>query len=77
MEEAGQGDNLAQEREAYFRQLREWLEETRRWNQHNLQRHNEYLEYIQRTSSNSNGTTLRRRIPSQQQQSVPGTQGVV
>lgn len=78
MAEAGQGDNLTQQREAYFHQLQEWLEETRRWNQQNLQRHNEFVEYMQRSVINDNNSHLRQRTTiRQQQQTAQGVQGFI
>lgn len=42
----GQGDRPDGEMEIYFRELRQWLEETRQWHLHSLERNSGYLEYL-------------------------------
>lgn len=57
-----QADSIEEAREAYFRELGKWLEETRQWQQH-LQSHNGYVEYMRQDDS----TLRQRRVPQGEQ----------
>lgn len=65
-----QTDSIEEAREAYFRELGRWLEETRQWHQQHLQQpHNGYVEYMRQDDS----ALRQRRVPQgvQQPQQAP------